>query len=120
MLTQDAVSLIRSALWRSLERLAVVSPQRAEEVRACLAATTTTPPASPQICYASAAERAAVVAELFPDAQLVIEACAGLDEAELVAAAARLATVAGQDIGDEGDGPVMPPERGAGSCHLDS
>jgi hypothetical protein len=55
------------------------------------------------------------VAELFADARLVGEACAGLDDSELVAAVALLATVAGQDVDDEGERPVIrqgvAPER---------
>jgi hypothetical protein len=52
----------------------------------------------PQICWASAEERAALIAELFSDAELVIAACGGLDDADLGSAAGLLATVAGQDI----------------------
>jgi hypothetical protein len=53
------------------------------------------------------------VAELFGDAQLVIAACAGLDDAELVAAAALLAVVAGQDIEEVAteDGCYLPAIR---------
>lgn len=98
VLTQDTVSLIRSALRRGLEELARVSAARAEEVRCQLARDDYDAPAKPQICWASADERTALVAELFGDAQAVIAACSGLDDAELVAAAALLATVAGQDI----------------------
>ncbi|MFP5317587.1 MAG: transposase [Acidimicrobiia bacterium] len=107
VLTQDTVSLIRSALRRCLERLGVVAPERAAEVRSRLARDDYGAAGKPQICWASAAERAALVAELFTDARLVVEACAGLDDAELVAAAALLATVAGQDVDDGGEGPVV-------------
>ena len=115
VLTQDTVSLIRSALRRCLERLEVVRPQRAAAVRSELARQDYDAAGKPQICWASAAERAALVAELFADARLVVEACAGLDDAELAAAAALLATVAGQDVDDDGEGPVIrqdvAPER---------
>jgi transposase len=107
VLTQDTVSLIRSAVRRCLERLAVVSPATAEEVQARLARDDYDAAGKPQICWASAPERAALVAELFGDAQAVLDACGGLDDAELDAAAALLATVAGQDIDDEGDGPAI-------------
>jgi transposase len=107
VLTQDTVSLIRSALRRCLERLAAVDPARAADVGARLARDDYDAAGKPQICWASAAERAALVAELFADAQLVLGACTGLDDAELVAAAALLATVAGPDVDDEGDGPVI-------------
>lgn len=115
VLTQDTVSLIRSALRRCLERLEVVSPERAAGARARLRRDDYDAAGKPQICWGSAGERAALVAELFADAQAVIAACVGLDDAELVAAAALLATVAGQDIDDEGEGPVVrhgvAPER---------
>jgi hypothetical protein len=55
------------------------------------------------------------VAELFADALAVIGSCAGLDDAGLVAAAALLGTIAGQDIDDVGNGPQLrqgvAPER---------
>jgi transposase len=98
VLTQDTVTLIRSALRRCLERLAEACPERAAPARSALARQDYDAPAKPHICWASAPERAALVAELFADAQLVVAACAGLDDAELVAAAALLATVAGQDV----------------------
>ena len=98
VLTQDTVSLIRSALRRCLEQLARVRPERAEDASSALARDDYDASGKPHICWASAAERAALVAELFADAQLVLAACSGLDDAELAAAAALLATVAGQDI----------------------
>ena len=98
VLTQDTVSLIRSAVRRCLERLVAVAPQRAVEARSALARDDYDIAGKPHICWASGPERAALVAELFGDAQLVVAACSGLDDAELVAAAALLATVAGQDI----------------------
>lgn len=107
VLTQDTVSLIRSALRRCLEQLEAVAPERAAKVRSRLARDDYDAVGKPQICWASAAERAALVAQLFADAHLVVEGCAGLDDAELVAAAALLATVAGQDVVDEGEGPVI-------------
>lgn len=98
VLTQDTVSLIRSALRRCLERLAEVCPERAEQAGASLARDDYDVAGKPHICWASAPERAALVAELFGDAELIVRACSGLDDAELVAAAALLATVAGQDV----------------------
>jgi len=98
VLTQDTVSLIRSALRSCLERLAAVSTERASGVRRGLARDDYDAAGKPQICWASATERAALVAELFADAQAVIAACGGLDDAELAAAAALLAIVAGQDV----------------------
>jgi transposase len=98
VLTQDTVSLIRSALRSCLERLAAASAERASGVRRRLARDDYDAAGKPQICWASATERAALIAELFADAQAVIAACVGLDDAELAAAAALLAIVAGQDI----------------------
>lgn len=107
VLTQDTVSLIRSALRRCLDRLGVVCPEGAEAARSRLRRNDYDTPGKPQICWSSAPERAALVAELFADAQVVIAACSGLDDAELVAAAGLLATVAGQDIDSEGEAPVI-------------
>ncbi len=87
--------------------MAVVSPERAEEVRRRLARDDYDSAGKPQICWGSAAERAALVAELFADAGTVLDVCVGVDDPELVAAAALLPTVAGQDIEDEGNGAVI-------------
>jgi transposase len=113
VLTQDTVSLIRSALRRCLEQLSRVHPERAEGASSALARDDYEAPGKPHICWASAPERAALVAELFADAQLVLAACAGLDDAELVAAAALLATVAGQDIelNEDDEGRYLPAIR---------
>ena len=113
VLTQDTVSLIRSALRACLDRLAGVGPERAHDVRSRLARDDYDEAGKPQICWASASERAALVAELFGDAQLVLAACSGLDDAELAAAAALVATVAGQDIEERPDdeGRYLPAIR---------
>ncbi len=113
VLTQDTVSLIRSALRSCLEHLATVRPERAEQARSALARDDYDGPGKPQICWASAPERAALVAQLFGDAQLVIAACSGLTDSELVAAAALLATVAGQDIelNQDEEGRYLPAIR---------
>jgi hypothetical protein len=111
--TQDTVSLIRSALRRCLERLAVVCPERAEQAAAALARDDYDAPGKPHICWASAPERAALVLELFGDAKLVVVACSGVEDPDLVAAAALLATVAGQDIEEAQDdqGRYLPAIR---------
>jgi transposase len=98
VLTQDTVTLMRQALRRCLERLAVVAPERAAKAMSGLARDDYEAAGKPQICWASAEERAALIAELFSDAELVIAACEGVDDADLVAAVGVLATVAGQDI----------------------
>lgn len=113
VLTQDTVSLIRSALRSCLERLASASAERASEVCGRLARDDYDAAGKPQICWASATERAALVAELFADARAVIAACGGLDDAELAAAAALLAIVAGQDVEFKADdeGRYLPAIR---------
>lgn len=113
VLTQDTVSLIRSALRGCLEQLGAVCPERAEDARSRLARDDYDEPGKPQVCWTSAAERAALVAELFGDAQLVIAACCGLEDAELAAAAALLVIVAGQDIDESRDdeGRYLPAIR---------
>jgi hypothetical protein len=97
-LTQDTVTLIRQALRRCLDRLAALDGERARKTRAQLARNDYHAAGKPQICWASAAERAALVAELFTDADAVTRACVGVDDADLVVWVALLATVAGQDI----------------------
>jgi transposase len=113
VLTQDTVSLIRSALRRCFERLVTVHPRRADQAGAALARDDYDVARKPQICWSSRSERAALVAQLFGDAQLVIAACVGLEDPELVAAAAMLATVAGQDIelNRDEDGRYLPAIR---------
>ena len=104
VLTQDTVTLIRQALRRCLERLAAVEAERAAQTVIALARDDYEAVGKPQICWASPEERAALIAQLFSDAATVIGACEGLDDADLVAAAALLATVAGQDIEVDEDG----------------
>ncbi len=119
VLTQDTVSLIRSALRACLARLAVVDGPRAERASDALIRDDYDKAGKPQICWASATERAQLINELFVDAATVIAACAGLDDAELMAAMAMLVTVAGQDLEsdpDDDDGGVRikqgtAPER---------
>jgi transposase len=104
VLTQDTVTLIRQALRRCLERLAAVDAERARSATAALMRDDYEAAGKPQICWASAEERAALVAQLFCDAATVIAACEGFDDADVVAAAALLATVAGQDVDLAEDG----------------
>ena len=116
VLTQDTVSLIRSALRRCLQHLGAVDATGAAQLSASLVRDDYDVAAKPQICWASAAERATLVNQLFADAGSVVAACSGTDDAELTAAAALLATVAGQDVEDDGEGGVriqrgVAPER---------
>jgi hypothetical protein len=56
----------------------------------------------PEICWASADERTALVNDLFADACRVIIARAGIADPRLVAEVKLLATVAAQDVEDDG------------------
>lgn len=60
VLTQDTVSLIRSAIRRCLDRLAAVSAERGEAARSRLRRDHYDAAGKPQICWASAPERAAL------------------------------------------------------------
>src|SRR3974390_3223576 len=103
VLTQDTVSLIRSAVRACLERLGVLDTGRAATVRAGLGRDDYDRAGKPQICWASASERHKLINELFVDAATVAAACAGIDDAELAAAVALLVTVAGQDLESDPD-----------------
>lgn len=117
VLTQDTVSLIRSALRSVLERLAALDASRADSARSALCRDDYDAASKPQICWASASERSQLLNELFVDAASVVAACAGIDDAELVTAVSLLVTVAGQDVeSDPDDGGVRirrgtAPER---------
>jgi Transposase DDE domain/Transposase domain (DUF772) len=116
VLTQDTVSLIRSALRRCLDRLAEIDPQRALACRGSLARSDYAKEGKPEICWASATERAALVNELFADALRVIQACDGMGDVELYAEVELLGVVSAQDIEDDGDGGIriaqkVAPER---------
>jgi transposase len=104
VLTQDTVSLIRSAVRACLDRVGAVDAHRAGRLRQCLGRDDYERPSKPQICWASAVERSRLVNQLFIDAATVVAACAGLDDAELAAAVALLVTVAGQDLESDPDG----------------
>ena len=81
VVTQDTVSLIRSAIRRCLGLLEEMAPSRAEACRASLARDDYDREGKPEICWASAAERQALVNDLFADACRVIIACAGISDA---------------------------------------
>jgi hypothetical protein len=112
VLTQDTVSLIRSALRACLDRLGVVDAGRAETVRAGLGRDDYDRVGKPQICWASASERAKLINELFVDAATVVADCASIDDVELAAAVALLVTVAGQDLESDPDSDGVRIARG--------
>jgi hypothetical protein len=111
VLTQDTVSLIRSALRRCLERLGGLDAAAAAACRASLARDDYTKEGKPEICWASGDERAELVNDLFTDACRVIIACRGLDDPALAADVELLRIVAAQDVEDDGDGGVRIAQR---------
>jgi Transposase DDE domain/Transposase domain (DUF772) len=111
VVTQDTVSLIRSALRRCLGLLDGLDPQKAQVCRGSLARVDYDREGKPEICWASEAERQALVNDLFADACRVIIACAGMTDRALVAEVRLLATVAAQDVEDDGQGGVRIAQR---------
>jgi Transposase DDE domain len=116
VVTQDTVSLIRSALRRCLRLLDELAPEQAQACRAALARDDYDRAGKPEICWASAEERQLLINDLFTDACRVIIACAGFDDPVLVAEVKLLALVAAQDVEDDGAGGVriasgVAPER---------
>src|SRR5580658_8178116 len=116
VLTQDTVSLIRSAVRRCLDLLGGLDPGAAAACVAGLARHDYDRAGKPEICWASAAERAALINELFADALKVISACASVEDSELIAEVELLALVSAQDLEDDEAGGVriakgVAPER---------
>lgn len=116
VLTQDTVSLIRSTIGRCLGRLAGIDRDRESACRASLARDDYAREGKPEICWASADERAALVNDLFTDACRVIIACGGADDPGLASEVELLRIVAAQDVEDDGEGGVriaqgVAPER---------
>lgn len=116
VVTQDTVSLIRSAIRRCLILLDELDPQKARACRESLVRDDYDREGKPEICWASETERRALVNDLFADACRVIIACGGIADPALVAEVKLLATVAVQDVEDDGAGGVriaqsVAPER---------
>jgi hypothetical protein len=111
VVTQDTVSLIRSALRRCLGLLAEIAAEKAQACRASLARDDYDREGKPEICWASELERRALVDDLFADACRVIIACGGITDPGLVAEVKLLATVAAQDVEDDGAGGVRIAQR---------
>ncbi len=116
VLTQDTVSLVRSAVRRCLGRLGEIDPARAATCAKALARDDYDEAGKPQICWASATERAALVNELFADAQKVAEVCGTNDDDALAVEVELLRVVSAQDVEDDGQGGVriakgVAPER---------
>jgi hypothetical protein len=111
VVTQDTVSLIRSAIRRCLGLLAEIAPDKAAACRSSLARDDYDREGKPEICWASEAERQALINDLFADACRVIIACGGISDAGLVAEVKLLAMVAAQDVEDDGAGGVRIAQR---------
>lgn len=111
VVTQDTVSLIRSAIRRCLGLLDELDPRKARACRESLVRDDYDREGKPEICWASEAERRALVNDLFADACRVIIACGGISDPALVAEVKLLATVAAQDVEDDGAGGVRIAQR---------
>jgi hypothetical protein len=111
VVTQDTVSLIRSAIRRCLGLFEEIAPDKARECRVSLARGDYGREGKPEICWASEVERQALVNDLFADACRVIIACGGINDPVLVAEVKLLATVAAQDVEDDGAGGVRIAQR---------
>ena len=116
VLTQDTVSLVRSALRRCLGRLGEIDVARATACAGALARQDYDEAGKPQICWASATERAALVNDLFADALKVAQDCGSVDDAALAVEVELLRVVSAQDVEDDGQGGVriaqgVAPER---------
>jgi hypothetical protein len=106
VVTQDTVTLIRSAVRRCLDRLGEVAPERSAETEARLARCDYGQVGKPQICWSSPAERAELVNELFADAVTVVAGCGGVDDDALAVEVELLRVVSAQDIEEDGEGGV--------------
>lgn len=114
VVTQDTVTLIRSAARRCLDRLDVVDGDGGSQLRKRLARCDYHEPGKPQISWSSPAARAELVAELFADATVIIDVCSTVVDDELAGHVALLRIVAAQDIEvvDGGDGPTARIRQG--------
>jgi hypothetical protein len=111
VVTQDTVSLIRSAIGRCLGLLDELAPEKAQACGGSLARDDYDRAGKPDICWVSETERRSLVNDLFADACRVIIACAGISDAGLVAEVKLLAVVAAQDVEDDGAGGVRIAQR---------
>ncbi len=98
MLTQDTVTLICSAIRSCLKGLSAHDADTGAELTGLLARDDYGRVGEPQIMWSDPTARAALVAELFGEAETVIEFCGRFDDPDLVVAVELFAVVAGQDI----------------------
>lgn len=117
VVTQDTVTLIRSALRRCLTLLGDLDAGAGAALRARLRRDDYDTAGKPQIIWADPDARRELLAELFADTSVTVGVCAGVDDVDLAAAAALLARVAGQDLevddadSDDGDDDEEPQVR---------
>ena len=106
VVTQDTVTLIRTAARHCLARVAAVDQDTAAALTARLRRHDYDESGKPQIMWSSPQARAELVNDLFADATVIIEVCAPIEDAELVGYVELLRIVAAQDVepDDSGDG----------------
>jgi IS5 family transposase len=114
VVTQDTVTLIRSAARRCLDRLHHIDPDSATRLHDRLIRADYDEPGKPQISWSSPAARGELVDELFRDATVIIDGCSGVVDDELATHVALLRIVTAQDIEvvDHGDGPAARIRQG--------
>ena len=114
VITQDTVTLIRSAARRCLARLDEIDPGASVSLRDRLIRCDYDEAGKPQILWSSSAARAELVNELFADATVIIATCNGVGDDELGEHVGLLGIVAGQDIEvvDAGEGPQARIRQG--------
>ena len=98
VITQDTITLIRSAARRCLDRFGIIDETGSAVLRGPLARSDYHVEGKPQILWSSAVAHVELVAELFGDAMIIIEVCEPVDDTELAAHVELLRIVAGQDI----------------------
>lgn len=98
VVTQDTVTLIRSAARGCLERLGELDPNRATALAGRLHRDDYDRAGKPHIVWSSPGARAELVNQLFADAAAIIGSCNDVADNELVSAVELLSIVAAQDI----------------------
>jgi IS5 family transposase len=106
VVTQDTVTLIRTAARFCLTRLTIIDPSAGDALTARLRRHDYHDVGKPQIMWTSPTARAELVNDLFADATTIIEACAVVDDGELAGHVELLRIVAAQDVEEDGQGGV--------------
>jgi transposase len=107
VVTQDTVTLIRSAAQSCLKRFSELDPDGAGELAGGLHRDDYERTAKPQIVWSSAVARSELVNQLFSDAGVIVASCSDTVDDELASAVELLRIVAAQDVevveGDTGE-----------------